>query len=173
MRTADQPDRVLPSGQKMADVFNEMRQALLILGEPGSGKTTMLLELARDLIDRANKDSTLPVPVVFNLSSWAEKQQPLVQWLAADLKTKYGIPLKMGQGWVENNQLALLLDGLDEVKAEARAACVDTINHFREEYGVTNVAVCSRTREYEELTSRLKLNGAILIQSLTPEQIDR
>ena len=73
VRTADKPDRTLPPDQKIVDVFDEVKGALLILGEPGSGKTTTLLELARDLIARAEKDSTLPVPVVFNLSSWVEK----------------------------------------------------------------------------------------------------
>ena len=171
-----------------------MQGALLILGEPGSGKTTTLLELARDLIARAEKDSTLPVPVVFNLSSWAEKrqthapiwqmlaskQQPqaetpqtIAEWLVDELKAKYGVPSKMGRQWIENNDLILLLDGLDEVKSEHRKACADAINKFRPEHGLTGIVVCSRTREYEELASQLKLNSAVLIQPLTHEQIDR
>ena len=79
----------------------------------------------------------------------------------------------MGRQWIENNDLILLLDGLDEVKAEHRRACADAINKFRPEYGMTGIVVCSRTREYEELASRLKLNNAVLIQPLTREQIDR
>jgi predicted NACHT family NTPase len=47
----EQPDRMIPPGSKMLDVFNETGGALLILGEPGSGKTTMLLELARQAIE--------------------------------------------------------------------------------------------------------------------------
>jgi hypothetical protein len=156
------------------------------LGEPGSGKTTTLLELARDLIARAEKDSTLPIPVVFNLSSWAEqrqkrskkrqpqaeKPQAIAQWLVNELRAKYGVPSKMGRQWIEKNDLILLLDGLDEVKSEHRRACVDAINDFRLEHGLTGIVVGSRTREYEELASRLKLNGAVLIQPLTSEQID-
>ncbi len=59
-----------------ASYYDEADGALLILGEPGSGKTTLLLELARDLLDRAEQDETHRMPVVFNLSSWAVKQQP-------------------------------------------------------------------------------------------------
>lgn len=45
LQTPDQPNRQLPPGAKIVDVFDEMNRALLILGEPGSGKTTMLLEM--------------------------------------------------------------------------------------------------------------------------------
>ena len=61
----DREDRVLEPGTKIIDVFDEMGRHLLILGEPGSGKTTMLLELARDAIARAVGDPTQPIPVVF------------------------------------------------------------------------------------------------------------
>jgi hypothetical protein len=172
VRTADQPDRTLPPDQKIVDVFDEMKGALLILGEPGAGKTTTLLELARDLIARAEDNSTLPVPAVFNLSSWAEERKTIAEWLVDELKTKYRVPSKMGRQWIENNALILLLDGLDEVKSEHRKACADAINEFRSEHGLTSIVVCSRIREYEELASRLRMNGAVLIQPLTREQVD-
>lgn len=38
---------ILPRGTPIIDVFDQMGRSLLILGAPGSGKTTMLLELAR------------------------------------------------------------------------------------------------------------------------------
>jgi predicted NACHT family NTPase len=52
--------------------------ALLILGAPGSGKTTTLLELARSLIAASEAHADEPVPVVLNLSSWANKQLPIL-----------------------------------------------------------------------------------------------
>ncbi len=44
----------LPAGTSMLKIFREigMGRSLLILGAPGSGKTTMLLELTRQLIER-------------------------------------------------------------------------------------------------------------------------
>src|SRR5215213_2920001 len=50
MESPDQSRETLPRGRKIKDIFDEANRLLLILGEPGSGKTTTLLQLARDLI---------------------------------------------------------------------------------------------------------------------------
>lgn len=170
LQTPERPPRPLPQGTKMVEVFDEMNQALLILGEPGSGKTTMLLELARDTITRAESDPTLPIPVVFNLSSWANGT--LAEWLIDELSSpKYFIPKKIARSWVENDDLLPLLDGLDEVALEHREACVKAINQFRKEH-LMPLVVCSPVVDYEALTSRLNLQGAVFLQPLTQMQID-
>jgi hypothetical protein len=173
LQTAGQPNYTLPRGTKIVGVFDEMKGALLILGGPGSGKTTMLLELARDLIARAEWDDGQPMPVVFNLSSWAENQQPIVDWLVDELNSKYYISKKVARDWVENDDLVLLLDGLDEVKLEQRDACVQAINDFRKEHGLTPVVVCSRTGDYDVLSTWLRLQGAVVLQPLLPEQVNK
>jgi len=173
LQMPDRPARILSPGTRILDVFDEMNQALLILGEPGSGKTTMLLELARDTISRAERGFAQPIPVVFNLSSWAEKRQPIADWLVEEMNAKYHVPKSIARPWVENNDLLLLLDGLDEVGLEYREACAKAINDFRGEYGLTPLAVCSRIADYEALTTRLKLQGAVLLQPLTPQQVEQ
>lgn len=74
----------LPEGKPMLEIFEEigMGRSLLILGAPGSGKTTMLLELARQLIERARQDETETIPVVFNLASWNENNPWPSGWLS-------------------------------------------------------------------------------------------
>jgi hypothetical protein len=148
-----------------------MNGELLILGEPGSGKTTTLLELARDLIDRAVADETQLIPVVFNLSSWAQERNALSEWFVNELNTKYQVPKKTGKAWVENDQLILLLDGLDEVNANYRNVCVGAINSFRNEHTV-DLVVCSRITDYEALETQLRLQGALVLQALTLAQVD-
>lgn len=169
----DQSRQTLPPDKKISHIFDEMNRALLILGKPGSGKTITLLQLAQDLIVQAETDETFtqPVPVVFNLSSWIDTQQPLIDWMVVELSNKYQIPKKIGRPWLENNRILPLLDGLDEVKAENRTACVEGINRFGEEFGLAGLVVCSRQEEYSSLPVRLKLNGAIRLQPLTLEQI--
>jgi hypothetical protein len=172
IQTSDQPDQSLPADKKIVDVFNEMGRSLLILGMPGAGKTTTLLELARDKIESVKNDPREPIPVVFNLSSWTNPSQSIADWLVEELKIKYQIPKKIGSKWIENNDSLLLLDGLDEVKIGIREACVEAINEFCKEYGA-DIAVCSRAQEYQALKCRLQLQAAILLQPLTSEQIER
>lgn len=168
----DQSRQTLPPDKKMSHIFDEMNRTLLILGEPGTGKTITLLQLARDLIVRAEQDESFiePVPVVFNLSTWSQGET-LLGWLVTELSAKYQIPKRIGQPWLEQNRLLPLLDGLDEVNPADRAACVEAINAFGEEYGLSGLAVCSRLAEYIALPVRLKLNGAIRLQPLSLEQV--
>jgi DNA polymerase III delta prime subunit len=172
LRMPDRPSRALPPGTQIVHVFEKMSCSLLILGEPGSGKTTTLLELARDLIACAERDPSQAIPVVLNLSSWPAKRQPLTDWLVEELTAKYYIPKGVARPWVENDELVLLLDGLDEVKSTHRDACVRTINDFRRQHGLTPVAVCSRSADYESLATKLAFQGAVLIQPLTLSQVD-
>jgi serine/threonine protein kinase len=170
-----QPASSLAPGTHITQVFDRANGELLILGEPGSGKTTLLLELTRDLLDRAQIDDTEPIPVVFNLSSWAVKRQPLNQWIIEELNAKYQIPRKIGQLWVETDQLLLLLDGLDEVAPEYLEACIDAINVYRGEHGLEPLVVCSRSAEYLKRPGQarlLQLQSAVIVQPLTFEQIE-
>ena len=172
LETEDSSPQPLPEGTKVIDIFDQIGEGrtLLILGEPGSGKTTTLLELTCDLIARAEQDDNLLIPVVFNLSSWANKRQTLADWLVEELNTKYYIPRKIGQVWVKQQELLPLLDGLDEVKAEYRDNCIAALNQFRQDYGA-ELVVCSRIKGYKALSNRLNFQSAIYIRSLTLEQI--
>jgi GTPase SAR1 family protein len=164
--------RSLPHGVRMSHVFDELGQALLILGAPGAGKTTLLLELANDLLDRAEQDADHPIPVVFNLSSWAVQRKPLVEWVMDELNERYDVPKKLARVWVKQEAILPLLDGLDEVAAEHRAGCTEAINAYRLEHGLVPMAVCSRTQEFEALGVRLRLLGAVAIEPLTCGRVD-
>ena len=88
------------------------------------------------------------------------------------LNEQYDVPRKTGQAWVEADQILPLLDGLDEVALEHRAACVEAINSFRQEHGLLPLVICCRVADYETLETRLQLQGALVVQPLTPQQIE-
>jgi DNA polymerase III delta prime subunit len=169
----DQDSQSLPLANEIIDIFHEAQRALLILGKPGSGKTTTLLRLARDLIPSAADVLNKPIPVVFNLSSWTNSQKPIFSWLVDELKSQYRVSPSLGRRWLEEHRLIPLLDGLDEVRSDHRTACVNAINEFAQGYGISGLVVCSRLGEYTTLRPvRLKLNGAIYLQPLTSEQVN-
>ncbi|MEL7122729.1 MAG: CHAT domain-containing protein [Bacteroidota bacterium] len=163
-------DIPIPEGHSINDVFDAVGRSLLILGEPGAGKTTMLLQLA-DLILKSYDDTSNPLPVVFNLSSWSYSKKKLSDWLVEELSSKYMIPKKFGKEWVNNQRLILFLDGLDEVGIEARDECVQAINTFLKQFSLTSTVVCSRLKEYIELGDKLSLNGAIRLRLLSKEKV--
>jgi predicted NACHT family NTPase len=67
------------------------------------------------------------MPVIFNLSSWAARRQPLARWLVAELNERSDVPQRVAQRWVAEEEILPLLDGLDEVAQEQRQACVEAI----------------------------------------------
>ena len=95
--------QALPEGTHATTIFDQMGagRTLLILGEPGSGKTITLLKLAEDLLVRTETDLRQPIPVVLNLSSWASKKQTIDQWLVQELLEKYQVSVALGKTWVE------------------------------------------------------------------------
>lgn len=170
IQPAGRSTHLLPAGTNILDVFDETGGSLLILGEPGSGKTTMLLDLGRQLIGRARDDPSQPMPVVFNLSTWAEKRLPLSEWLVEELAIRYVISVEIARQWIDNQSLVLLLDGLDEVAARYRDDCIGAINAFQQAHMVALV-VCCRTFEYQASPIQLRLQNSIALRGLTLEQV--
>jgi hypothetical protein len=89
-----------------------------------------------------------------------------------ELNARYDVPHKVARAWIENDQMLPLLDGLDEVAAAHRTACVEAINAYREQHGLTGMGVCSRIGDYEVLAQKLRLQGAVLLRTLTEQQIE-
>jgi hypothetical protein len=170
----NRPPEVLPHGTSITTVFDQVGGSLLILGAPGAGKTTLLLELARDLIRHARSDDHHRIPVVFNLSTWATERKPLKEWMVEQLSLVYQVPRKLGTRWVEGGRLLPLLDGLDEVAAEHRNACVEAINAFRlrDAEGMVPLVVCSRILDYQALGGKFQFQGAVRVRPLERQQVE-
>ncbi|RUR73335.1 hypothetical protein DSM107007_54290 [Nostoc sp. PCC 7120 = FACHB-418] len=176
IKIGTKPPEPVSENTTILSVFDseEIAGELLILGAPGAGKTTTQLELAQALIKQAEENPTYPIPVLINLSSWKDKNQPISEWLVVELKSKYGITKQLSQHWLINRQLLLLLDGLDEVKPIFQEACVKSINQLvRGEYRSSSIVICSRSQEYQNYKTNLRINGAICLKPLTKKQINK
>jgi len=177
-----QPRADLPANKSIIDFFAEMGEGrtLLILGEPGSGKTIALLQLAADSIAKAEANINEPIPVILNLSSLVvdlgggiERGQAVSIWLQEELNINYQIAKHTAQTWIRQQQLLLLLDGLDEIPEASRSLCIAALNEFSKEYGRTEIVICSRRQEYENISHRLRLQAALYLKPLSDRQIDK
>lgn len=174
IKIGEKQPSTLPEETSILEVFDteEIAGKLLILGEPGSGKTTTLLELAKELITRAEKEASQPIPVLFTLSTWKNNKQLIGEWLVAELNFHYGVRADIGRDWLEKRQLLPLLDGLDELEPSRQEVCIRAINQFLQgDTRPTFLIVCSRIEEYKLSRTKLLLNGAICLQPLHEQQI--
>src|ERR1043166_683215 len=167
-----QPAEAIAATRSTTDLFLTTGRSLLILGAPGGGKTFTLLEVARGLLARFETNPSEATAVVLNLSTWQERHGGLAPWLELELTRKYFVPVRRTRAWLESSRLILLLDGLDEVRADNRVACVRAINQFMETRGAPGIVVCSRLTEYTALPERLKFSAGICIQPLTTKEVD-
>lgn len=165
-------EQPLPVGTQITQVYDQAQGTLLIMGEPGAGKTTTLLQLVSDLLHRAEVDDDHPIPVVFSLASW-HNQVGIGTWMVQELANRYEVPGWLGEEWLRNGRLLPLLDGLDEVDLNVRLACAQAINSFRQKYVYMATVVTCRTQDYKALATRLQLDEAVVLQPLSGNQIDQ
>jgi hypothetical protein len=150
---------------------------LLVVGEPGYGKTVALLDVAEHLTDYQHDHDAFGMPVIFNLGSWRREDDDLTAWMVRVLCGATG-PLpgvdKVVRGWLAAGRIAPMLDGLDEITDDdRRRRCVKAINAFIDRAPWrTAVVIASRPGEYTAITTEgascLGVNAAIELERLRP-----
>ena len=153
--------RQLEESKPISEIFEEANRRLLILGEPGSGKTTELLKLARALgkaaeikaaeIKAGEDSSEKPIPVIFELSAW--RGERMLDWMAEQMAARYGLNIQICREWLEHDKIVPLLDGLDELGRGKNGIkeAIGAIDYLQESYGeqLTAIAICCRIEDYE------------------------
>jgi DNA-binding SARP family transcriptional activator len=158
---------------KLTDLITGFRQLpkrqLVVLGEPGAGKTALAVLLTLGLL--TDPEPHEPVPVLLPLSSWDPRHEHLYTWLAHKLTEEYsglGNIAAYGphaaQRLVADERVLPVLDGLDEMPPELQAAAIDAID-LATAGGRPLIVTCRRT-EYEQAVLR---EGVILASAAVVE----
>src|SRR5262249_50281516 len=106
----------------IVDTFLQLpRRQLVVLGEPGSGKTVLAILFTLGLLEHRRQHGG-PVPVLLSLSSWDPRAEHLHTWLATRLIREYPALANIsvfGRGaalrLVCDGKILPVLDGLDEM----------------------------------------------------------
>ncbi|SFW78047.1 BTAD domain-containing putative transcriptional regulator [Amycolatopsis australiensis] len=145
---------------------------LVVLGDPGSGKSVLALMLTLQLLRTRAPDG--PVPVLLSLASWDPRREHLDRWPAGRLADdhpalrnarEYGrdAPTRLVLG----GHVLPVLDGLDEMPADLRAAALDALDQTMA-VGRSLVLTC-RSAEYEQVTRESgPVLGAATVVRLEP-----
>ncbi|MFF3375762.1 NACHT domain-containing protein [Streptomyces sp. NPDC002680] len=174
------PDDLAGADSEITDVLTRRApgRRLLVLGEPGAGKTMLLVVLLLGLLDR--RTSGDPVPVIFPIASW-NPAQGLESWMADRLTTDYPALRQhtseqgrqnSAQALLDNRMIFPILDGLDEIEPSKRSVALTAINAALPPG--RPVVLSSRSVEYGQALSPdtgvpQRLNGAagIVLEPLT------
>ena len=89
---------------------------LVVLGEPGAGKTVVALHLLLDVLGhRLNGEGGPgPVPLRVNAASW-DTAVSFTDWLAGVLASDYSLRPRAARMLIESGRILPVLDGLDEM----------------------------------------------------------
>lgn len=156
----------------MVELFHKQDQNLLILGTAGAGKTTMLLTLAKQLLQLAEENPSQAIPIVLHLATWDDSHTSFKCWLESEIQNRYQMPNKLSAELIENQGFIFLFDGLDEVDLRVRNTCIQALNEFHREHTELAIAICSRENDYSSLDDKLALYCAVAIQPISSEQLD-
>lgn len=141
--------RVLEEGLSGLDALEKF-QKLVVLGKPGSGKTTFLRRVAILNIH----EHFLPdhVPVFIPLADFAadEKQPSLLDYIIEHWQNRGGISPETTKELLRRGRVLVLLDGLDEVKEADSQRVIRSVEAFTHQFMKNHFVITCRiaAREY-------------------------
>ncbi len=121
----------------------KVRRAVL-LGEPGSGKTTTIWKLAADLVKTAFDDPGEPLPILIRLGKWTKPEQSLLSFIQSELGELGG---SLDQLLTEQ-RAAFLLDGLNELPVAQRDEKYPQVKRLIERHPKSLAIVSCREHDY-------------------------
>jgi hypothetical protein len=172
----DHPEGHTAVYRTLTEAFEQHGRRLLLLGAPGSGKTTALMAFARDAVSRRLGDPSLPLPIVAPIAAWDPTQHPPIdQWLGGLIPSLAGrIPDLLARGGA-----LLLLDGLEELgdrlkgaeEADGEARNDPRVLFLQQLPENNQIVLTCRVAEYHAIGVQARLQGAVTLRPLDDEQV--
>lgn len=153
---------------------------ILLLGEPGAGKTTALLSFAREKAIARLANPAALLPVYAPLSTW-DGDSELTEWLATATGGRLDAESLCQE--IGEKRVLLILDGLDEMAirrrnfdqphSQPRDLRIEFLTALKS--NATSALVSCRVKNYDDIVAtggeKITLNGALTLQPLSDELI--
>jgi hypothetical protein len=127
---------------------------LVVLGEPGAGKTVLAIELLIRLLEHRRNEKSQPVPVLISAASYDTKVA-WDEWLARHLALEFNIGVEIAARLIGEGRILPMVDGLDEmdpVGESTRArALITGLNSFMRGRERAAAVVTCRLAEYQAI----------------------
>ena len=169
----------LPPFDDVLDAYRQLPQRrvprLVVLGEPGAGKSFSLERIACDHARRALHDDAAPLPLLLRLGLWTRADEPFDTFAQRQLDLDDdGARTGLGRWWAalrDQRRALLLLDGLNEIPQAQRADKAAQIRRACDDARWLAVVVSCRERDFDA-DFPLPL-ARLTLQPLTPLQVHR
>lgn len=164
----------LPDEQTLFDVLESkpIEGQMLILGAAGSGKSLVLRQIAKVLIDRCKMSpDNGSIPVLLDIASWNISQHKSFEsFVVSELGNK-PIPANILSAWIKGSKISFLVDGFDETPIGTKQKYTDAINDFLTSRKFKHFVVCSRSGTFHG-KKKLRLRVAICLSVLSEHQLE-
>jgi hypothetical protein len=162
------PDELVGDDNDLADVLDRVpTRRLVVLGEPGAGKTVLLVRLVLELLSPDRRQEGGPVPILLPVASWNPTIEDLhswiVHWLATDpagLAQLTPDGPSMARELLEAGLILPVLDGFDEIPDEVRGSAIAKINEAIKP--CPGLILAARTKAYRAAVHEKDGTGIVL-----------
>lgn len=165
------PAELAGGDKELADVFGQIpTRMLVVLGDPGAGKTILLVRFVLELLSANRRKAGGPVPIVLPVASWNPEAEDLHSWIEHWIATDPAGLARLtpdapgtAHALLQGGLILPILDGFDEIPDQLRVSAIEKINDaVKPEPGLI---LTSRTTEYRDAVHgkngvRMVLDGA-------------
>ncbi|MFN0037615.1 MAG: NACHT domain-containing protein [Saprospiraceae bacterium] len=142
---------------------------LLLIGDPGAGKTTILLFAAINILLFRDEQK---LPLILNLATW-QKDRDFKEWYAQSIAHTYSLSSAFVGELLRRNAVVPFFDGFDEVAEEYRDDCFQKMAAYFGDQRNRQLIVSSRKKEYAAAEADAPVYAELEVLPLSLPQIKK